>query len=93
MPTTQLEPLQVPLHRFPEITGKSPPTIHAAINAGHLRTYLIGRRRYATMDDLRAWIEFLRAESDAGRPVVYRPRSSERAAQAGAAFEPMQSRA
>ena len=61
-------------------TGESMAVIYDAINAGHLKTFLVGRRRFARPADVHAWVDFLQAQSDAGKPVVYRARSSERVA-------------
>lgn len=57
---------------------KSLMTIHDAIDAEHLESYVVGRRRYIRAADLSAWLDWLKAESDAGRPVVYRSRATER---------------
>ena len=74
------EPLKLSLNAIREMTGESLPVLHDAINAGHLKTFLVGRRRFARPDAVRAWVDYLQRESDAGRPVCYRARSSERAA-------------
>jgi len=60
-----------------EVKGHSRPTLNAAIACGHLKSYLAGRRRFIRPVDLRAWLDFLKAESDAGRPVSYRSREIE----------------
>lgn len=72
-----MEPLKLSIEQIATLTGEGEPTIHRAIKAGHLRTFLVGRRRFARPDDVRAWVDLLQRESDAGRPVVYRPRSAE----------------
>ena len=72
-----MEPLKIGLQEIAAATGESMNVVYDAINAGHLRTFLVGRRRFARPADIRSWIDFLQAESDAGRPVVYRARSSE----------------
>ena len=72
-----IEPLKLTLDQIAQATGESEPTIHCAVRAGHLRTFLVGRRRFARPEDVRAWVDLLQRESDAGRPVVYRPRSAE----------------
>jgi hypothetical protein len=53
--------------------------VYDAINAGHLKTFLVGRRRFAKPEAVRAWVDHLEAESTAGRPVVYRARVREAA--------------
>lgn len=73
----QLEPLKLSLQSIAEVTGESHPTIYKAIEQGHLETFLVGRRRFARPDAVRKWVDFLQAESDKGRPVVYRSRASE----------------
>lgn len=60
-----------------EISGESRSQIYEAINAGHLKTFLVGRRRFAKPADAQAWIDFLQAQSDAGHPVTYQPRKCE----------------
>lgn len=69
-----LEPLKLSLQQIAQITGESLPTLHAAINAGDLETFLVGRRRFARPAAVRKWIDFLEQQSKAGRPVTYRAR-------------------
>jgi hypothetical protein len=62
---------------FPEIctvSGESANVAYDAIKAGHLKTFLVGRRRFARPEAVRAWIDYLEAQSDAGKPVSYRAR-------------------
>lgn len=61
-----------------ETSRQSRPVVYDAINRGHLRTFVVGRRRFARDEDVRSWLDFLQAESDAGRPVKYRGRKVER---------------
>lgn len=75
-----VEPLKLSLQQVVETTGESLPTIYAAINAGHLPTLLVGRRRFARPEAVRAWVDYLEAQSDAGKPVCYRARATERKA-------------
>ncbi len=63
------------LQEISEVTGESLPLIHDAVNAGHLRTFVVGRRRFAKPVAVEAWIDFLEKQSDAGKPVKYRSRS------------------
>lgn len=72
------EPMKISLQRVSELTGESTSVIYDAINAGHLRTFLVGRRRFARPEAIRAWVDFLEAQSDSGRPVCYRPREGGR---------------
>jgi hypothetical protein len=58
-----------------EAAGTSTPVVDGAIRAGHLETFVVGRKRKARESAVQKWIEFLQAESHAGRPVKYRARS------------------
>lgn len=70
-----MRPLKIPISEIPTLTNESLAVVYDAINAGHLRTFLVGRRRFARPDAVQQWVDFLEAQSDAGRPIVYRPRS------------------
>jgi len=72
-----VEPLKLTLRQIAEATGESIPTLYQAISAGHLDTFLVGRRRFARPAAVREWVNYLESQSKAGRPVIYRPRSSE----------------
>jgi hypothetical protein len=74
--------LKVTVDEIVESTGESRTLVHHAVKAGHLRTFVVGRRRFAKPEDVQKWVDFLQAESDAGRPVSYQSRAadSERAA-------------
>ncbi len=72
--------LKLSINEIIEATGESRGVLYAAINAGDLKTFLVGRRRFARPDDVRAWVDWMQAQSDAGTPVVYAPRSKERSA-------------
>ena len=74
------EPFLLSLQQISEGTGQSLPVVHDAINAGHLETFLVGRRRFAKMEAVVAWIDHLKAQSDAGKPVCYRARPADRLA-------------
>lgn len=69
-----LLPFKISIAEIALLTGESLPTLYAAMAAGHLKTFLVGRRRFARVSDVRAWIDHLEAESAAGRPVSYRAR-------------------
>lgn len=77
-----METLKLSMQAVADATGESMPSIYCAINAGHLDTFLVGRRRFARPDAVRKWIDFLEAKSQEGMPVVYRPRANERKAAA-----------
>jgi hypothetical protein len=72
--------LKLSLRDIVDATGESLPVIHAAAKAGDLETFLVGRRRFALPDDVQAWVNFLKAQSDAGHPVAYRANLSKEAA-------------
>ena len=74
-----MERLKLSISNIVEATGESTHVVYDAINAGHLQTFLVGRRRFARPDAVRKWIDFLESQSNAGNPVVYRGRSTERA--------------
>ncbi len=73
----KIEPLKLSLQSITEATGESLPTIYAAMKAGHLDTFLVGRRRFARPEAVRAWVDYLESQSNKGRPVTYRDRASE----------------
>jgi hypothetical protein len=72
-----MEQLKVSIDGIIAATGESRALVYDAINRGHLKTFLVGRRRFAKPAAVRAWVDFLESESVAGRPVVYRARSGE----------------
>ena len=80
-----MEKLKLSLAEVGEVTGESDNVIQDAIRAGHLETFLVGRRRFARPASIRAWVDYLEAESRAGRPVKYRARCDERKAAAATA--------
>lgn len=67
--------LKLSIDEIAAATGEARPLIYKAIEAGHLKTFLVGRRRFAKPADVQSWIDFLQRESDAGRPVAYQARS------------------
>ena len=75
-----MEPLKLSLAQICTTSGESLHTVYKAMALGHLETFLVGRRRCARPAAVRAWVDYLEAQSKAGKPVVYRPRSSERQA-------------
>lgn len=60
-----------------EVAGESLAVVDDAIRAGHLDTFLVGRRRFARPEAVRAWVDFLEKQSKAGRPVCYRARPAQ----------------
>ncbi|MDR7098983.1 hypothetical protein J2X04_001330 [Lysobacter niabensis] len=73
----RIEKLKLSLREIADLTGESLPLIHDAINAGHLDTFLVGRRRFARPAAVSAWIDFLESRSKSGKPVSYRARGGE----------------
>ncbi len=73
-----MEKLKLGLGEIEQTTSESASVIQDAIRAGHLKTFVVGRRRFARPADVRRWIDFLERQSDAGTPVVYRARIAER---------------
>lgn len=73
----RIEPLKLSLQAVSQATGESLPTIYAAMKAGHLDTFLCGRRRFARPAAVAAWVDYLEAQSRKGKPVMYRDRASE----------------
>lgn len=73
---TNLQLLKLSVPQIAEVTGESVPMVYSAIKTGELKTFLVGRRRFARMEAVRAWIDYLEAESNAGRPVSYRSREA-----------------
>ncbi|WP_147300566.1 hypothetical protein [Lysobacter silvisoli] len=74
----RIEPLKLSLRDIADATGESLALIHDAINAGHLDTFLVGRRRFARPAAVAAWVDFLEHRSKAGKPVSYRARAGAR---------------
>jgi predicted DNA-binding transcriptional regulator AlpA len=72
----KLEVLKLSPAQVAQMTGESIPVIYAAINCGDLPSFLVGRRRFILPADVHKWVAFLKAESDAGRPVTYRSRAA-----------------
>lgn len=71
-----IEPLKLSLQQIAMMTGESLPTLYAAINAGDLDTFLVGRRRFARPAAVRKWVDLLEASSKAGHPMAYRSRQA-----------------
>lgn len=71
-----MEPLKISLDGIVAATGESRAIVYDAIKAGHLDSFLVGRRRFARPEAVRAWVDFLEAQSKAGRPVCYRTREA-----------------
>jgi len=70
--------LKLSLAEVCELAGEAMPLIRMAAASGQLRTFVVGRRRFARPADVEAWIDFLQAQSDAGKPVVYQARPQAR---------------
>lgn len=75
-----MEPLKLSLQQIADCTGESLSVVNDAHRAGHLKTFIVGRRRFARPESVKKWITYLEAQSDKGKPVKYRARSAERRA-------------
>ena len=75
-----MEKLKLGVAEIAASTGESVNAVYDAIKAGHLATFLVGRRRFARPAAVRKWVDYLEAQSNAGTPVVYRARNTERTA-------------
>jgi len=74
-----MEILKLGIEQIAEVSGESRNVVFDAIRAGHLKTFLVGRRRFARPEDVRRWVDLLERESDAGHPVCYRGRTQQAA--------------
>lgn len=73
-----MEPLKLGMREICRVSGESVAVVYDAINAGHLETFVVGRRRFARPAAVRKWVDYLEAQSNAGTPIVYRPRRRDR---------------
>jgi hypothetical protein len=71
-----MEKLKLAVDDIVAVTSESRSIIYDAIARGQLKTFLVGRRRFARPEAVREWVDWLEHESEAGRPVVYRPRKA-----------------
>ena len=71
-----MEKLKLSLDDVIATSSESRAVVYDAIKAGHLKTFLVGRRRFSRPEYVREWVDFLERESDAGRPVTYRARAA-----------------
>lgn len=69
-----MEKLKLSVPEIVGATGESASVVRDAIAAGHLKTFLVGRRRFARPAAVASWIDLLEARSDAGSPIAYRKR-------------------
>ena len=74
-----MEPLKLNVNDIVAISRESKSIVFDAIQAGHLKTFLVGRRRFARPADVARWVDFLEKQSDKGKPVKYRPKVKEAA--------------
>lgn len=66
-----MEAIAVGMEEAGRASGQPTRTVWEAVRAGHLETFIVGRRRLARPEAVRKWVDFLEAESRAGRPVKY----------------------
>lgn len=69
-----VQKLKLSLAEVCEATGEALPLVRRAIQEGDLKTFLVGRRRFARPADVEAWVDHLQSRSDEGRPVSYQAR-------------------
>lgn len=81
----QQAPFKLTVDEIAAATRESRAVVYDAIRDGHLETFLVGRRRFARPAAVERWVDYLQRMSDAGTPVMYRPRSGERADRGGEA--------
>jgi hypothetical protein len=67
-----VEPLSLSIKHIVATTGQGRPSVFDAIREGHLKTFLVGRKRFAKYKDVQAWVDFLEKQSSKGKPVCYR---------------------
>lgn len=75
-----MQKLKLSMAEIADATGESLSVLYAAIKAGDLETFLSGRRRFARPVAVKRWVNFIEAQSKAGRPVAYKARIPRNAA-------------
>lgn len=66
-----MEKLKLNIDDIIATTGEQRNNVFIAMKLGHLKTFVVGRRRFARPQAVKDWIDFLERESNAGRPVKY----------------------
>jgi hypothetical protein len=61
-------------HEIAEVADTSLSVVDDAIREGHLKSFLMGRKRKSTPQYVAEWVLFLQRSSDAGKPINYRAR-------------------
>jgi predicted DNA-binding transcriptional regulator AlpA len=69
-----MQKLKLSIDEICAVTGESRASLYKAINCGDLRTFLVGKRRFAKPADVQGWVDFLQAQSDKGTPITYQAR-------------------
>lgn len=69
-----MQKLKLSIDEICSVTGESRASLYKAINCGDLKTFVVGKRRFAKPADVQRWVDFLQAQSDKGRPVSYQAR-------------------
>lgn len=72
-----MERLKLSVTDIVAATGESRSNVCRAFKQGHLKSFVVGRRRFARPAAVRDWIDFLESESNAGRAVKYQARATE----------------
>jgi excisionase family DNA binding protein len=71
----KLAKLKLSVQDICEVTGESRSNIMLAIKRGHLRVFRVGKRWHAKPEAVQAFVNWLEAQSDKGKPVSYQARS------------------
>jgi predicted DNA-binding transcriptional regulator AlpA len=69
-----MQKLKLSIDEICGVTGESRASLYKAINCGDLRTFVVGKRRFAKPIDVQSWVDFLQSQSDKGCPVAYQAR-------------------
>jgi len=73
----KLQKLKLGLDDICAVTGECRSNVVRAVKQGHLRTFRVGRRVFARPREVERWVNWLEAQSDAGKPVSYQSRAAE----------------
>jgi hypothetical protein len=70
-----MDPEKLDMDEICRVSGESRSVVYTAIREGHLKTFLVGRRRFSRPKYVREWVDYLEAQSNAGKPVKYGARA------------------
>jgi hypothetical protein len=57
-----------------DIANECRSNVVRAVKLGHLPSFTVGKKKYIRPADVVRWVDFLQAQSDAGRPIRYQAR-------------------